>query len=88
MKRRIAVLLLVLALTGSCLTAGAETALLADLLRGVSGIFRDINLIMIGAVEKGILNQAADFSSFVLTAGDRIDNKKMLHFGPLCLLYL
>ena len=35
MKRRIAVLLLVLALTGSCLTAGAETALLADLLRGV-----------------------------------------------------
>lgn len=35
MKRKIAVLLLVLALTGSCLTAGAETALLADLLRGV-----------------------------------------------------
>ena len=35
MKRRIAALLLVLALTGSCLTAGAETALLADLLRGV-----------------------------------------------------
>ena len=34
-KRRIAVLLLALALAGSCLTAGAETALLADLLRGI-----------------------------------------------------
>ena len=32
MKRSIAVLLLAMALTGSCLTAGAETTLLADLL--------------------------------------------------------
>ncbi len=35
MKRRIAALLMMLALTGSCVTAGAETALLADLLRSV-----------------------------------------------------
>ena len=35
MKRRIAALLMMLALTGSCGTAGAETALLADLLRSV-----------------------------------------------------
>ena len=35
MKRRIAALLMMLAMTGSCVTAGAETALLADLLRSV-----------------------------------------------------
>ena len=35
MKRRIAALLMMLALTGSCGPAGAETALLADLLRSV-----------------------------------------------------
>jgi len=35
MKRKIAVLLLVLALTGFCLTAGAETSLLSGLLRSI-----------------------------------------------------
>ncbi len=35
MTRSIAVLLLAMALTGSCLTAGAETTLYADLLRGI-----------------------------------------------------
>ena len=35
MTRRIAVLLLALVLVGSCLTASGDTALLADLLRGI-----------------------------------------------------